>query len=630
MTSLMPEPPALLPVASTRQVWSWLRGELRRRWLAITGTVVIGLFGAAGSVIPIYVLGILVDRVREGAPRSAILSLAVVIVAASVVAGAAVGLSHFLISRLGGEILATLRENTMSRALSMPAAILERAGKGDLLSRVGADVAAIGKAVSDVIPTMVSSFLLGVMSVAAMAGLDWRLGLAGLLAFPLHVVALRWYLPRSAPGYAQERRTVAERSQLLVESLQGVSTVRAYRLEDRHLRKIDEVSARTRDVSVGVFSLFTRFVGRVNRAEFTGLAAILVVGFLLVRNGSVSVGQTAAAAVLFHRLFNPISMLLYTFDDVQAAGAGLARLVGVTGVPAGAPVGMPAGVAVGAPAGVPVGMPAGVPAWGGKPIGESAQEGWQHRVPADTSLELVEVRFSYDGVAPVLHGVSLRVDPGSRVALVGSTGAGKSTLAVIAAGGLSPDSGAAFVGGVPLAHLDPALLSSSVAIISQETHVFAGPLIEDLRLARPSASTAEVDEALSVVGAREWVNALPDGVATVVGEGGHELTPAQAQQLALARLVLLDPAVVILDEATAEAGSLGARVLEESAAAATEGRTTLVVAHRLTQAASADRVVVLEGGQIVEEGSHDELVSAGGRYGQLWRAWETRTPATSI
>ena len=180
------------------------------------------------------------------------------------------------------------------------------------------------------------------------------------------------------------------------------------------------------------------------------------------------------------------------------------------------------------------------------------------------------------------------------------------------------------IGGATLAELGADGLRRHIAIVSQEVHVFAGPLIEDLRLAALQAGREEVRAALATVGAQEWVDALPNGLDTVVGEGGHELTSAQSQQLALARLVLADPSVAVLDEATAEAGSSGARDLELAARAATKGRSTLVVAHRLTQAAAADRVVVLEHGRILEQGPHDELVSAGGRYAQLWAAWEGR------
>jgi ATP-binding cassette subfamily C protein len=588
----------LLPIAGARLTWSWLWRELRGRWPNLTFALLVGLLGAVASVVPAYALGALVDRVREHAPGSAIVPITIVITVAAVVGGVTTGLATYLIGRLCGQILAVLREATVARALTLPATTLERTGKGDLLSRVGTDAASIGKAASDVIPTMISAFLLGVLSVAAMAGIDWRLGLAGAVAVPLYALALRWYLPRAAPQYARERRAVADSSQLLVENMQGVRTVHAYRLEQTRLHDIGIASGRARDISVSVFTLFTRFVGRVNRAEFVGLAAILVAGFLLVRGGSVTVGESAAAAVLFHRLFNPIAMLLFTFDEVQAAGASLARLVGVVEL-----------------------TPTPRPVTGDDPDREPP-------VPADGSLELSGVRFSYDGQVDVLDGVSVQVAAGARVALVGSTGAGKSTLAAIAAGILRPGYGEARVGGVPLVELAPADLRERVAIVTQETHVFAGPLIEDLRLARPGASPDEAAEALATVGALDWAQGLPDGLDTVVGEGGHELTAAQAQQLALARLVLVDPAIAVLDEATAEAGSLGARDIEASAAAATRGRTTLIVAHRLTQAASADRVIVLEHGRVVEEGPHHELVAAGGRYAELWRAWETRTPTS--
>jgi ATP-binding cassette subfamily C protein len=581
----------LLPIASARQSWNWLWAQLRGRPLDGGATLLVGVLAAAASIVPVYALGVLVDRVRSGAGTSVILPITLVIVVSALVSGVTTGISTVLIARLCGRILAGLRERTVAKALTLPAPVLERAGKGDLLSRVGADVASIGHAVSDTVPTMVSSVLLGVLSLAAMAGIDWRLGLAGAVAVPLYAVALRWYLPRSGPGYATERAAIAERSQFLVDSAQGLRTVHAYRLEQRHLEQISMASRRARDVSISVFSLFTRFVGRVNRAEFVGLSTILVVGFFLVDVDAITVGETAAAAVLFHRLFNPVSNLLYSFDQVQAAGASLARLVGVVTL-----------------------LPA-------EPINRAGGP-----EPSGGVLELSGVDFSYDGTHQVLFDVGFRVSAGQRVALVGSTGAGKSTVASLAAGVLTPTAGSVRVGGVPVTDLPPARLREQVAIISQETHVFAGPLVEDLRLASPGASRSQVEEALALVGALDWVSMLPEGLDTLVGEGGHELTPAQAQQLALARLVLLDPVVAILDEATAEAGSAGARALEASAAAATHGRTTLIVAHRLTQAAAADRVIVMEHGRIVEDGSHPDLVAAGGRYAELWQAWEGRAP----
>jgi ATP-binding cassette subfamily C protein len=311
---------------------------------------------------------------------------------------------------------------------------------------------------------------------------------------------------------------------------------------------------------------------------------VLVTGWFLVRGDLATVGAVTAAALYFHRLFNPLGLIVLEFDMVQQAGASLARLVGVSSLP-------PPPVVASPP------------------------------VPVDAGIEVRGVRHRYDGGPPVLRDVSLRIAPGERVALVGASGAGKTTLAGLAAGLLTPSAGSVLLGGVTLDALGAAEVRRRIGLISQEVHVFSGTLLDDVTLARASSSEAEVVAALDLVGALEWARALPDGLRTHVGEGAHQLTAAQAQQVALARLVLMDPDVAVLDEATAEAGSAGARELDRAADAATAGRTTLIVAHRLSQAARADRVVVLDHGEVVEVGRHEDLVDAGGRYAELWRSW---------
>ncbi len=570
----------LLPIASSRRTWVALWGEVRRLPGLGVATAVSSVGASAGGLVAPWVLGDLIDDIASGAPRETIPQAAVVIAIAALCTGLLAGLSATLLARLGETVLARLRERVVDRTLHLPAATLDKVGSGDLLSRVGDDVSVVTTALVTTGPTLTAAVLTIVLTGAGMFALDWRLGLAGLVAVPMYVLAVRWYLPRSSTYYARERVAIGERAQTMVSSLQSSATVRAYRLEAAHTAAVNDRSRAAMDLSIGVFRLFTRLVGRMNRAEYVGLAAILVTGFLLVRADLVTVGATTAAALYFHRLFNPIGAVIIEFDEIQAAGASLARLVGVASLD----------------------RPA-TPA--------------RAREPADASLELVGIRHRYEGGPLVLADVSVRIEAGERLAVVGATGAGKSTLAGIAAGLLEPAAGEVRVGGVPVGELD----RRHVAMLSQEVHVFSGPLIADLRLARADATEAQVREALERVGALGWVRALPAELDTVVGESAHRLTAAQAQQVALARLVLADPHVAILDEATAEAGSAGARVLERAAVAATAGRTTLIVAHRLTQAELADRVLVLDDGRVVETGTHADLVRARGRYAELWRSW---------
>ncbi|WP_045821375.1 ABC transporter ATP-binding protein [Williamsia herbipolensis] len=591
----IPDVAPILPVSRSRRTAAWMRADLARRPGTVVVTLLVGVIAAAAAVVPIYLLGVLVDRVRDDADAGAIWPLATAIGVTALVAGVGTGFSTYLVTKLGEVLLADLRESVLRRALTLPATTIDESGRGDLLSRVGADVGAIGKAVSQVLPTVINGAFLGVLSLVGMLGLDWRLGLAGALALPAYVVAVRWYLPRSAPMYRDERVAIAARGQVMVESLQGLPTIDAYERHDHHVEAISTASARARDISIAVFAQFTRFSGRINRAEFIGLAAILVVGFALVREGEVTVGAVTAAALLFQRLFNPVGMVMFSFDEVQAAGASLSRLVGILDITAG---------------------PETTPG-PDKPEATSS-------TPVGAEVEVRDVHHAYHPDRPVLRGVSLRIPEGTRTALVGSTGAGKTTLAAVISGMLTPGAGSALIGGVAVTGIDPDRLRDHVATVTQEVHVFAGPLIDDLRLAAPEATRERVLAALGAVGARDWVDALPDGVDTRVGEGGIALTAAQAQHIALARLVLRDPRVVVLDEATAEAGSASARSLEDAALAATDGRTTLVVAHRLTQAATADAIAVMEHGQIVQFGSHTQLLADdAGRYAQLWRAWET-------
>ncbi len=576
----------LLPIASraetTRLAARMLRAHRGPLLVSAAAFVVVGL---AGLVAP-WILGDIVDTVTTDGDSSRVLHGALLIAAASVVAGIGTSLSVTYLAKSGEPALADLREQALDRALHLDSIRLEEAGAGDLLSRMGDDVRTVAQSLTQIVPLLIQSLVAVVFTAGGLFALDWRLGLAGLGSAPFYVLGLRWYLPRSGPYYRRERIAQGERAEVLVSGVQGASTLRALSREQAQIDRITHHSKHAMTISLDVFSLLTRFGARTNRSELIGLSLVLGTGFLLVRDDLTTVGAVTAAALYFHRLFNPIGALLTIFDDIQSAGASLARLAGVAMLEPPSAPGGPTPVRSG-------------------------------------TFELIGISHAYVEGHPVLADVTLRVAEGERVALVGATGAGKSTLGAIAAGLLEPTSGTVRIGGFPLDALDPSHVRSSIALVTQDVHVFSGTVRDNVDLARPGADDEQIRGALADVRALSWLEALPDGLDTVVGDHGHPLTPAQAQQLALARVLLHDPRVAVFDEATAEAGSSGARELEDAAIAATRGRTSLVVAHRLTQAQSADRVVVMHEGRIVEEGSHDELLAVGGRYADLWTAWSS-------
>ncbi|MBX9421251.1 ABC transporter ATP-binding protein/permease [Streptomyces lateritius] len=574
----------LLPTATGAESLAALRGMLRGHRLLAAAAITVLVAGTAIGLLTAPLLGHIVDLVVDRKGASALTLPLVLLVVVAIARGAAAAVGGTLVARLGETVLAALREQFIERALRLPLDRVEAAGSGDLVSRVTSDVSMIGKSVRQALPEFSRSALTILLTFVGLAVLDWRFLLAALLAAPVQALSVRWYLRRAAPVYGEHRIATGALQHQLLDSVGGVRTVRAFRLNDTHAELLERRSEAARDLGLRGIHIVTGFFSRLNLAEFIGLAAMLGTGFVLVDAGSVSIGTATAAALYFHSLFNPINATLFLLDDAQSAGASFARLVGVSGLPA-----------------------------------ERAPSG--HHTLADGSVEVSALSHVYGSGAPVLHEVDLRVRSGERVALVGASGAGKTTLAKLVAGVHAPTGGSVRLGGVDAGELGPAGVRRAVALISQEVHVFAGTLADDLRLARPDADDEALHAALDRVGALEWARALPEGLDTVVGEGGHRLTVTQAQHLALARLVLADPPIAILDEATADAGSAGARILEEAAARALEGRTGLLVAHRLPQAAAADRVVVLDQGRVVETGTHEELVAAGGRYADLWAAW---------
>ncbi|MFI1438930.1 ABC transporter ATP-binding protein [Streptomyces fructofermentans] len=671
----------LLPTATAARTRAAVRALTRpHRGLAAGGFALMVAATAVGLLVQ-PLLGRMVDLVADRRPTGDLTLPFVLLVAVALVQGATTALGLSLVSRLGETVLAQLRERFVSKALRLPLEQVEKAGAGDLTARVTRDVSVVGEAVRNALPELARSLLAIALTMLAMAALDWRFFLAALIAVPVQATTARWYVRHAVPLYAQQRIATGAQQQQLLDTIAGARSVRAFRLEREHTERVTRRSSAAVELTMRGVRLVLDFYNRLHVAEYAGLAAVLVTGFLLVRGGSVSIGTATAAALYFHSLFAPVNSALVLLDDAQSATAALARLVGVADQPVDGPEDRPVDRHSDRPGDRPGGRLAGLAPDGvseaadGSPqqqaserASEQSPERAPNRVPRQSTsvgrdanaprppragtagtVSVTGVHHAYEPGRPVLVDVDLTLRAGERVALVGPSGAGKTTLAKLIAGVHRPTSGSVVVTGgtgVPdgtstdttdATDTGPVHGSRSghgnghgptVALVTQETHVFAGPLAQDLRLARDSATDDDLRTALTAVDALEWVEALPEALDTVVGEGGHRLTSAQVQQLALARLVLADPPVAVLDEATAEAGSTGARLLEQAADRAVDGRTALVVAHRLTQAATADRIVVMDGGRIVESGTHEELCAAAGPYASLWQAWSgTRTAA---
>jgi len=572
---MTPPTAATLPVAEMSSVRTHTVRLLRQHRRQLSLVLGLHTLAAVAALAAPRIVGLLVDTVTQQGDVESVNGLAGALAVAVAVQTVLTWFARRASFRMGEDFFAELREQFMTRVVSLPLSTVERATNDvEALSYVARfGIPSIFVAAVTVTITVVAAFLTG-----------WMVALAIVVGFPLLWFSTRWYLRYAPDGYLRERATYAVMNGVVTETVDGSRTVDALRLRRRRRARIDRAIGDAYDAEMYTLRLRMWWFPQVEVAYLLPVAVTLLWGGVLVANGQTTVGTVTAVALYVQALAMPLDELLMWLDEIQVAATSLARVIGIADVP---------------------------------PDRSATGE-----TPRDMHLEVDDVRYAYRAGRDVLKGVSLDLVPGERLAIVGPSGAGKSTLGRLMAGIDGPRTGRVDVGGVRLVDLELERLRGEVALVAQEHHVFVGTLEDNLLLARPGASQDALLAALEAVDARVWALGLPRGLETVVGSGGHQLTTAQAQQLALARLVLADPHTLVLDEATSLLDPRAARHLERSLAAVVSGRTVVAIAHRLHTAHDADRVAVVEDGLVTEVGTHDELIETDGAYAALWRSWQ--------
>ncbi|MFC8846954.1 MULTISPECIES: ABC transporter ATP-binding protein [unclassified Micromonospora] len=494
-----------------------------------------------------------------------------------------------LSARIGQAVLLELRQRVYGHFLRLSVGFHERYTSGRMISRLTSDLDSI----AELLDGGVDNLVLAALSILSVAGillwLDLPLASVTLLAFPFLFWLSRWFARASAGAYRRTREAVSLVIVHFVESLRGIRAVQAYRREPRNQRIFAAVNDDYRQASLHAFRLIATYSPGIKVIGNVTVAVVLGYGGARVLGGGTEVGVLAAFLLYLRRFFEPMQELSQFYNSLQSATAALEKLAGVLDEQPGVaepvhPVPLPGGGARGA-------------------------------------VEFRSVSFGYRAGAPILSGLDLTVPAGQAVALVGATGAGKSTIAKLLARFHDPDAGTVALDGVDLRDLADAELRRAVVLVTQENHLFSGSVAENIRFGRPGADDAAVQAAARAIGAHDFIAALPDGYATEVRRRGGRLSAGQRQLVAFARAFLADPRVLILDEATSSLDVPTERLVQRALATVLRDRTALVIAHRLSTVETADRVLVLDGGRVVEDGPPERLTTIGGRYAALRRQW---------
>lgn len=571
----------LLHVAEPAEVRRAAARLIRADRSAFVWVLITNCAAAAVGLLGPWLVGRIVSTVQAGSGVAAIDRLGLLIVASAVGQFAIGRCARYLGYRFGERTAARLREQLTDRLMRLPARTVERTGTGDLVARATTDAGLVAFVLRDAAPEVLFALvqaLVIIVAVFVLSPLLGAAGLAGLVAIPL---ALRWYLRRARPAYLVESAAGAEVADVLATTAAGARTIEAFGLQQHRTTACSDAVTAATAARLRTLRLRTVLFPAIDISSAVAVGTVFGVGGLMYLDRTVSLGTVVAATLYLRQLSSPIDTILIWVETLQSSLASFARVEGLA-----------------------------------TPTGPLASD--PGRVPLDQHIVVNEAYFAY-GDADVLSQVSLDVRVGEQLAVVGPSGAGKTTLGRLIAGVDRPRQGSVTVGGAVIADLPPEDRRKHVIVVTQEHHVFADPLRDNLTIAAPQATDDELLAALRVVGAH-WIAELPDGLDTHLGT--HRLHGAQAQHVALARVLLADPHTLVLDEATALLDPGAARHTERAIAAAVTGRTVIAIAHRLQTARDADRIAVMEDGRITELGKHDELTATDGSYAAMWRAWQ--------